>query len=75
MIEGFQFIGRFLLLFGIVLVLIGGFLMLSDKTPWLGKLPGDIIIQKKNVTLYFPLATCILLSLLLTLIFWLFGRR
>jgi hypothetical protein len=73
--EGIQYIGKFLIIFGIVVIAVGGLLLLSGKIPWLGRLPGDIIIQKKNFTFYFPLATSILLSLLLTLIFWLLRRR
>jgi hypothetical protein len=73
--DGIQYIGRFLIITGIVIVAIGGLLMLSGKISWLGRLPGDIIIQRKNFTLYFPLATSILISLLLTLIFWVIGRR
>ncbi len=46
-----------------------------DKIPYLGKLPGDILIQKKNFTFYFPLATSILISIILSLIFWLWPRR
>jgi hypothetical protein len=60
---------------GLVIAAIGGLLMLSGKVSWLGRLPGDIIIQKKNFTFYFPLATSILISLLLTFIFWMLGRR
>lgn len=73
--DGIQHIGKFLIIIGIVIVAIGGLLMLSGKLPWLGRLPGDIIIQKKNVTIYFPIATSILLSILLTLIFWIVGRK
>jgi hypothetical protein len=73
--DNLQFIGRFLLIAGIVIILLGLLLMLSGKISWIGRLPGDIIIQRKNFTFYFPLATSILISLLLTLIFWLFGRR
>lgn len=73
--DNLQFIGRFLLIIGIVIILLGLLLMLSGKISWIGRLPGDIIIQRKNFTFYFPLATSILISLLLTLIFWLFGRR
>jgi len=62
-------------MFGIIMAAIGGILMLGSRTSWLGRLPGDILVQKKNFTLYFPLATSILLSLLLSLIFWLLGRR
>lgn len=77
--DGIQYIGRFLIIIGIVIAAIGGVLMLSGKISWLGqyfgRLPGDIIIQRKNFTFYFPLATSILISLLLTLIFWVIGRR
>jgi hypothetical protein len=75
MTDGIQHIGKFLIIFGAVIVAIGGLLLLSGKIPWLGRLPGDVIIQKKNFTFYFPLATSILLSLILTFIFWLMGRK
>ena len=75
MTGGLQFIGKSLILFGAFIMVIGGLLLLSGKIPWIGKLPGDIIIQKKNFTFYFPLATGILLSLILTVLFWLIGRK
>jgi len=75
MSEGIQYIGKFLIIFGIIIIVIGGILLLSGRIPWIGKLPGDIIIQRKNFTFYFPLATSIILSLILTFIFWLFGRK
>ena len=68
-------IGKTLIIFGVASIVIGGILMLSGKVPWLGRLPGDILVQKKNFTFYFPLATSILLSILLTLIFWLIKKR
>ena len=68
-------IGKMLIIFGVVSIIIGGILMLSGKVPWFGRLPGDILVQKKNFTFYFPLATSILLSILLTLIFWLIKKR
>ncbi len=67
--EGLQGIGKLLIIAGIVLALIGGLIMLS------GRLPGDIIIQKKNFTFYFPLATSVLLSIVISLIIWFIGRR
>jgi len=66
--------GKMLILLGIFIILVGLLLMAGDKIPWLGKLPGDIIIRKKNFTFYFPLATCILISLILTLVFTLFRK-
>jgi len=68
-------IGKTLIIFGVASIVIGGILMLSGKVPWLGRLPGDILVQKKNFTFYFPLATSVLLSILLTLIFWLIKKR
>jgi hypothetical protein len=68
-------IGKMLIIFGVAAIVIGGILMLSGKVPWIGKLPGDILVQKKNFTFYFPLATSILISVLLTLIFWLIKKR
>jgi hypothetical protein len=75
MTDGIQYIGKFLLILGVIVALVGGLLLLSAKIPWLGKLPGDFLIQKKNFTLYFPLATSLLISILLTLLFRFFGRR
>ncbi len=68
-------IGKAMIIGGIVLAAVGGLLMLSGKIPWLGKLPGDIMIEKKNFTFYFPLATSILLSAVLSFLFWLIGRK
>ncbi|MEP7363049.1 MAG: DUF2905 domain-containing protein [Acidobacteriota bacterium] len=67
--------GRFLILAGALLVLAGGLLLLAGKLNLpLGRLPGDIIWRGKNTTFYFPLVTCILTSLVLTLASWLFRR-
>ncbi len=70
-----QHLGRLLVIFGVVMVIAGILMMLSGKLPWLGRLPGDIVLQRKNFTFYFPLATSILISLLLTLLFWILGKR
>jgi hypothetical protein len=72
-------LGKMLLLFGLLMVLLGLVLLVaghfSGKVPWLGRLPGDIYIQRGNWTFYFPLATCLIISVVLTLLFALFGRR
>jgi hypothetical protein len=68
-------LGKVLIGFGLLLVVIGGVLMLAGHIPWIGRLPGDIHIQRGNWTFYFPLATSLIVSLLLTLIFWLINRR
>jgi hypothetical protein len=75
MTGGIQQIGKILLVIGIVIAAFGGLLIISGRIPWLGRLPGDIYIQRKNYAFYFPLATSLLISLLLTILFWLFGRR
>jgi len=68
-------LGKSLIIFGVVLIGIGLLLIFFHKIPFLGKLPGDIYIQQKNFTFYFPLATSILLSIILSLIFWLWSRK
>ena len=71
---GLGALGKFLILLGVFIILIGLLLMVGDKIPWVGKLPGDIVIKKEKFTFYFPLATCILISLLITLFFALFRK-
>lgn len=66
---------KFLISLGIALVILGLFWNFVAKIPLLGRLPGDIVIQKKNFTFYFPLATSLVLSLLLSLILWLISKR
>lgn len=73
--DGLQLIGKVLLLTGAVMALLGVLLLLSGRLPWIGRLPGDLVIARKNFTVYIPLATSIVISILLTLFFWLFGRR
>jgi hypothetical protein len=68
-------LGKMLIFFGVILILIGGAILLAGKIPWIGRLPGDIFIQKKNFTFYFPLATSIIISVILTLIFSLLGKK
>ncbi len=70
--SGLSELGRIVLVMGLVLVVVGLLLMIAGKVPWLGRLPGDITIQRGNFRFYFPLVTCLLLSLLLTLLFRLF---
>jgi membrane protein implicated in regulation of membrane protease activity len=67
-------LGRFLMIAGGVLFAVGLLLTLAGRLPWLGRLPGDIVIERGPVTFYFPLATSIIVSVALTLLFWLFRR-
>jgi hypothetical protein len=66
--------GRALVILGIFLILIGIGLSIAPRLPWLGRLPGDIVIKREGFTFYFPLATCILVSLLLSLLARIFYR-
>ena len=71
----FSSLGKFLVFVGLVTMLIGIGFMFLPKIPHFGKLPGDIYIKKGNFTFYFPLATCILLSIVLTILLNLLLRR
>lgn len=70
-----QDLGKSLVVIGLLIALIGVVLLLAGRVPWLGRLPGDIYIQRGNWSFYFPVVTSIVVSVLLTLLFWLFGRR
>ena len=67
-------IGKALIVTGILLVAIGLLLTFGGKLNFIGKLPGDIRIERENFSFFFPLGTCILVSLLLSLIIWIFRR-
>ena len=67
-------LGKTLIIFGVILLGIGLLLTLGDKIPWIGKLPGDISIRRERFSFYFPIATCIIISLILTLLFALFRK-
>jgi hypothetical protein len=64
--------GRLLIFLGIFLAVLGTVISLGGKIPWLGRLPGDIHMERENFSFYFPLATCLLISVILTLIFKIF---
>jgi len=72
--NGLGDIGRFIIIAGLILIGLGMILLLSEKLPYIGRLPGDIIIRKKNFTFYFPLMTGLILSLILSLILYIIGR-
>ena len=67
-------IAKAIILIGAVLIVIGLVLLLFQKTPFLGKLPGDILIKKENFTFYFPLATSIIISIIISLVLYLLGK-
>ena len=73
--NGFFQLGKMLILLGLVIAGVGLLFTLGGKIPWIGRLPGDIYIRRKNFTFYFPLATSLLISIILTLLFMLFRRK
>ena len=68
-------IGKLLIVFGLLVAGVGVMVLLAGRLPWLGRLPGDVSIERGNWTFYFPLATSLLVSVVLTLTFWIIGRR
>jgi hypothetical protein len=69
-------LGRALLIFGGIAVVVGAFLFFSGRLPLrLGRLPGDVVHRGEHTTFYFPIATSLLLSIALSLLFWLFSHR
>jgi Protein of unknown function (DUF2905) len=68
-------VGKALVALGLLIALAGVVLMLVGRVPWLGRLPGDIHIERGSFSFYFPLATSLLLSVVLTLLLYIVGRR
>ncbi len=73
-VYGMSEFGRILIIIGAIMVVVGVALWLSPKIPWLGRLPGDIMIKRKTFSFYFPLGTSILVSIILTLILYLLRK-
>ena len=71
---GLGSLGKMLILLGVLIIAIGILLLVGEKIPWIGKLPGDIIIKKEKFTFYFPITTSIIISILLTLFFTFFRK-
>ena len=67
-------LGRTLMLFGAVAFGLGILLVLGGKLPWFGRLPGDIVVERGPVTFYFPIVTCVVVSVVLSVLLWLFRR-
>ena len=66
--------GKLLIVTGLLIALVGVAISFGPKIPFLGKLPGDLIIKRENFSFYFPLTSCLLISLLLSIIFWIFKK-
>jgi hypothetical protein len=71
----FNGFGKLLIFVGAILIIVGVAVILLGKIPGLGRLPGDIYIERRNFTFFFPLTTSILISVILSLLFYLFSRR
>lgn len=72
---GFFDFGKTLIIIGLVIAIVGILMVMGDKIPWIGRLPGDFTIKGEKFTFYFPIATSILISIVLSLIFWFIGRK
>ena len=72
--DAYHVIGKSLLVVGVLLVAVGCLVLMGPKVPWIGRLPGDILIRRDHFSFYFPLTTCLLASALLTFVFWIIGR-
>ena len=66
--------GKSLIVIGLIIAAVGVIFTFAGKLPWLGRLPGDIFIRRQNFTFYFPLATSIIISIILSLLLWLFRK-
>ena len=67
-------LGRILIVFGIVLVLLGAIFLVAPRVPFLGRLPGDFVLRGDHATIYIPLATCLVLSLVISILLNVFWR-
>jgi hypothetical protein len=68
-------LGKLMVIAGVVIAIVGAILWFGPAKTWLGRLPGDIHYSKGNFSFYFPIVTCLLISLALTLLMWLFRRH
>lgn len=68
-------VAKVIIFAGVIITVIGVLFLFTDKIPWLGKLPGDVYIQRKNFSFYFPITTCIIISILVSIIFYFIAKR
>lgn len=67
-------VGKLLVVCGVILITVGLIIQYFDKLPLIGKLPGDILIERKNFKIYLPISTSVLISILITMILYLIGK-
>jgi len=70
-----QDLGRMLIVLGLAVVVLGALLLLGPRIPWLGRLPGDIVVRREHGVFYFPIVTCLVVSVVLSLILSIIFRR
>lgn len=68
-------VAKSLIIFGIIFIIAGIVFQFIPRIPWPGKLPGDIYIKRENFSFYFPLTTCMIISIIISLIWYLLGKR
>ncbi|MBI5141520.1 MAG: DUF2905 domain-containing protein [Nitrospirae bacterium] len=68
-------LAKSLIVIGLLIAAAGGLMLVIERIPGIGRLPGDIVVERKNFSFYFPVGTSILISIILSLVMWLFGRR
>ncbi len=72
---GLGFLGKMLILLGVFIIIAGVLLLLGGKIPWVGRLPGDLIVKREKFTFYFPITTSIVISIILTLLLWILRKQ
>ncbi len=75
MFSDLQTTGKLLVFAGLILITAGTFLIFEGRIPWLGQLPGDLRITGEKYAFYFPVVTCILVSIILSLIIWILRKN
>jgi hypothetical protein len=75
MVRAMQDLGRLLIVLGLIAVVAGALLLLAGRVPWLGRLPGDLVVRRGPVTVYVPLVTSLVVSIVVTIVLNLFWRR
>jgi hypothetical protein len=67
--------GKILIFIGLLLAILGFVFIFGNKIPFIGRLPGDIAVERRNYSLYFPVTTCIIISVVISFILWLFNKK
>ncbi len=71
----FSSFGKLLIFFGLLLTVLGIFILFGSRIPFLGRLPGDIVIERKTFSFYFPVVTCLFISAILSFVLWFLSKK